>query len=172
MFENLEKSDHVEAFAGMGGAKLFGTHGHYTRQTVVLPSESHGVLVQLDSRDVESCIPGRSEKISHAAADVEQTAASWGLRVAQETAMTRLKRHRGAIAALIGAFVPAGVRHRDGVPEMKVACSAGKELRSMEHFERRIPGGLAASWADCLLLSKVCRNIARPARWRNQRWIS
>jgi hypothetical protein len=126
MLEDFEKCDHVEFLLRVRRMKSCRTHRQNILKSIMFPREAHCVLIQLDSSHFETGVSRCSEEISNAAANVEKSSPLWRFGIAQEKAVARFERHRGLVAALICQLMPGRVRHRHGMPKMKIAALAGK----------------------------------------------
>ena len=89
MFENFEKRDRSESFERMRLLKPGWASGKYVAQAVVLLRETDSVLVWFDPCDVETRVASGGEKISGAAAHIEQTAIFRRLGIAQKKNVAR-----------------------------------------------------------------------------------
>src|SRR5580698_10102631 len=74
VFENFEKRDHSVSFERMRLLKVGRHSSEYVAQAVVLLRETDSVLIGFDSGDVEARVASGREKISGAAAHIEQAA--------------------------------------------------------------------------------------------------
>lgn len=147
VLEDFEKSDDVEFFGRVRGEEFFGAHRKDTLEAVMIEGEARGVLVELNAGRVEAGAAGGGEKISDAAAEVEQAAGFGSAGISEEKFVAGLKRHFGLVAALVDGFVPGGIGHPDGMPEVEVAGGAGEKRGAVKNFERCAQDGGGAGGA-------------------------
>ena len=141
----------------------------YVAQAVVLLRETDSVLIGFDSGDVEARVASGREKISGAAAHIEQAAIFRRLGIAQEKNVAGLQRHHGAVAPLIRGFIPRCVRHFQRMPKLQIAAGASIQrglvrMRQRRRFRRAAARGAVAGSARSAI-GADCASAGLGAAW-------
>src|SRR5579863_324551 len=148
VFEHLEKGDDVKFLRRIASRELTDGERQYAPEAKALLGKPRGVSIQFDPADGVARIPRGDEKVSCAAAYVQEFPLRGSVFIRKKIVVPRLKRHKSGIARGIHAFIPESVGHFTGIPERKIAVRAVKQTEPAELFDEREVTQPAASGAD------------------------